>query len=54
MNNTIDPSEIYMYVQQLLNPAINAKTIKHVHPTLKRSLTIHKKLEREFFLIVEI
>ena len=46
--------KICMYAQKLFNPFINAKTIKHMHPALQKTIIYAQKIEREFLLVKEI
>ena len=40
-----------MYVQKLFNPAISSKTVRHVHPTLQKTIDYAQKIEREFLRV---
>ena len=45
------PLKMYIHVQRLFNPAISAKTIRHVHPTLQKAIDYAQKFDREFPIV---
>ena len=51
LKDIIDHLQVYMYVHKLFDPAISAKTVRHLHPALQKAIDYAQKIESEFLLV---